>query len=49
LKQICLSPGDDSGENSTDLSEHEEKVIEADAALNIQNSSNILMLILVFP
>ncbi|QCD92508.1 hypothetical protein DEO72_LG5g574 [Vigna unguiculata] len=38
-----ISSGDDSGENSPDLSDHEEKVEEVDTAVNNHNSSNILI------
>ncbi|XP_028205817.1 DNA-binding protein RHL1-like isoform X3 [Glycine soja] len=34
-----ISSGDDSGENSPDLSDHEEKVAEVDTAVNDHNSS----------
>ena len=42
-----ISSGDDSGENSPDLSDHEEKVAEVDTAVNDHNSSNILIVSLV--
>ncbi|TKY44927.1 DNA-binding protein RHL1 [Spatholobus suberectus] len=44
-----ISSSDDSGENSPDLSEHEEKVAEVGSAVNDHNSSNILIVSLVFP
>nr|KYP71414.1 DNA-binding protein RHL1 [Cajanus cajan] len=40
-----ISSGDDSGENSPDLSEHEEKAAEVDNSVNDHNNSNILTVI----
>ncbi|KOM41438.1 hypothetical protein LR48_Vigan04g163600 [Vigna angularis] len=38
-----ISSNDDSGENSLDISDHEEKVEEVDTVVNDHNSSNILI------
>ncbi|KAG5007436.1 hypothetical protein JHK85_025978 [Glycine max] len=42
-----ISSGDDSGENSPELSDDEEKVVEVDTAVNDHNSSNILIVSLI--